>query len=37
MMPGKLQFAGESLYAFVRNGVAIEILGASTAGRGPAS
>jgi F-type H+-transporting ATPase subunit a len=27
MMPGKLQFAGESLYSFVRNGVAIEILG----------
>ena len=27
MMPGKLQFAGESIYAFVRNGVAIEILG----------
>jgi F-type H+-transporting ATPase subunit a len=27
LMPGKLQFAGESLYAFVRNGVAIEILG----------
>lgn len=27
MMPGKLQFAGEGIYGFVRNGVAIEILG----------
>lgn len=27
MMPSKLQFAGESAYGFVRNGVAIEILG----------
>ncbi len=27
MVPGKLQFAGESAYGFVRNGVAIEILG----------
>ncbi|MET3803430.1 F-type H+-transporting ATPase subunit a [Nakamurella sp. UYEF19] len=27
VVPGKLQFAGESLYGFVRNGVAIEILG----------
>jgi F-type H+-transporting ATPase subunit a len=27
MKPGKLQFAGESLYGFIRNGVAIEILG----------
>ena len=25
--PGKLQFAGEGIYGFVRNGVAIEILG----------
>ncbi len=27
VVPGKLQFAGESIYGFVRNGVAIEILG----------
>jgi len=27
VIPGKFQFAGESLYGFVRNGVAIEILG----------
>lgn len=27
VVPGKLQFTGESLYGFVRNGVAIEILG----------
>ena len=27
VVPGKLQFVGESLYGFVRNGVAIEILG----------
>jgi len=27
MLPGKLQFAGEGIYGFVRNGVAIEILG----------
>lgn len=27
VVPGKLQFLGESLYGFVRNGVAIEILG----------
>jgi len=27
MMPGKLQFLGEGIYGFVRNGVAIEILG----------
>ncbi len=27
MLPGKLQFVGESIYSFVRNGVAIEILG----------
>ena len=27
MLPGKLQFAGEAIYGFVRNGVAIEILG----------
>ena len=27
IVPGKLQFAGESAYGFVRNGVAIEILG----------
>ena len=27
IVPGKLQFVGESLYGFVRNGVAIEILG----------
>ena len=27
VVPSKLQFAGESLYGFVRNGVAIEILG----------
>lgn len=27
VVPGKLQFAGEGLYGFVRNGVAIEILG----------
>ncbi|GAA2000455.1 F0F1 ATP synthase subunit A [Nakamurella flavida] len=27
MMPGKLQFMGESIYGFVRNGIAIEILG----------
>ncbi|HEY5877759.1 MAG TPA: F0F1 ATP synthase subunit A, partial [Nakamurella sp.] len=29
IIPGKLQFAGESAYGFVRNGVAIEILGGS--------
>ena len=27
IVPGKMQFAGESAYGFVRNGVAIEILG----------
>ncbi len=27
VVPSKLQFAGESLYGFVRNGIAIEILG----------
>jgi F-type H+-transporting ATPase subunit a len=27
MKPGKLQFAGESFYGFIRNGVAIEVLG----------
>jgi F-type H+-transporting ATPase subunit a len=27
MLPGKLQFAGEGIYGFVRNGVSIEILG----------
>lgn len=27
VVPGKLQFVGESIYGFVRNGVAIEILG----------
>ena len=27
VLPGKLQFVGEGLYGFVRNGVAIEILG----------
>lgn len=27
IVPGKLQFAGEGVYGFVRNGVAIEILG----------
>ena len=27
VVPGKLQFAGEGLYGFVRNGIAIEILG----------
>ena len=27
LLPGKLQFAGEGIYGFVRNGVAIEILG----------
>ncbi len=27
VVPGKMQFAGESAYGFVRNGVAIEILG----------
>ncbi len=27
MLPGKLQFAGEGIYGFVRNGVAVEILG----------
>ena len=27
MVPGKLQFLGESIYGFVRNGVAIEVLG----------
>ena len=27
MLPGKLQYAGEAIYGFVRNGVAIEILG----------
>ncbi len=28
MVPGKLQFAGESAYAFVRNGIARDIIGA---------
>ena len=27
VVPGKLQFFGESIYGFVRNGVAIEIMG----------
>ena len=27
VVPGKLQFAGEGLYGFIRNGVAIEIVG----------
>jgi len=27
VVPGKLQFVGESLYGFVRNGIAIEVLG----------
>jgi len=27
VMPSKLQFAGESIYGFVRNGIAIEVLG----------
>ncbi|GGM18036.1 F0F1 ATP synthase subunit A [Nakamurella endophytica] len=27
VLPGKLQFAGEGLYGFVRNGVAIEVMG----------
>lgn len=27
VIPGKLQFAGESVYGFVRNGIAIEVLG----------
>ncbi len=27
VLPGKLQFAGEGIYGFIRNGVAIEILG----------
>lgn len=27
VMPSKLQFAGESMYGFVRNGIAIEVLG----------
>jgi F-type H+-transporting ATPase subunit a len=27
VVPGKFQFMGESIYAFVRNGIAIEVLG----------
>jgi len=27
VLPGKLQFVGESIYGFIRNGVAIEIIG----------
>jgi len=35
LLPGKLQFTGEGIYGFVRNGVAIEFWAARTAVNGP--